>query len=288
MLLRLRGEQVSERSLELNVMGEAVNHVRRAYGRAYLVGYTTRQEADHGIDVSIEAPGKIVAAFQFKAPKKKRDGSYVFRICERCWVCGNPNIKRPRYFVANVLNVLGVQPSCINQHILLCMTALALKHSTNLDVYYALPLVSTYSELEQRVPNLLQYTILIPVLSLPTKTLLDCKSHTISISMLGGNPNNVTITINSKPVKLPKESYTTLEELLKKKLEKEKELPDARQVIHIPTDELKKLLRKVLLSEGTENHEDQEKLVEALTKISFSYRGTALVAKKTNEEILQK
>ena len=162
---------------------------------------------------------------------------------------------------------------------LLFMTALVLKHSTNLDAYYALPSIHTYSELEQRVPNLLQYTVLIPVLTLP-RTLLDCRKHTISIRVPRENVNSMTITVSSEPIELPRESYTTPDELLKKKLERE-ELPEAKQEIHISIDELKRLLKEAL-SEDI-GKEKREKLAEGLTKISFSYRGTALVAKKFSE-----
>ncbi len=101
------------------------------------------------------------------------------------------------------------------------MMVLVLKHSTNLDVYYAPPSIHTYNELEQRVPNLPRYTVLIPVLTLP-RTLLDCRKHIISIKVPGGNVNSMTITVSSEPIELPRESYTTLDELLKK-LEREKQ-----------------------------------------------------------------
>jgi len=275
---RLRGDQVSERSLEFNVLSEAVNAVRRVYGKAYLVGYTTRQEAYHGLDASIEAPGNMLAAFQFKAPKRS-GGRYVFTIGGRCWVCSNPSIGgRRRESVAEVLRELGISRDCINQHILLYATSIALKRSIGLDVCYALPLVSTYSELEQYVPNLMKRTIVIPVLNLPT-ALLDCKSHKILIEVPGGDAKNAVVYVQSEPMKLPRESYMLFDDMLEKKLKEEKNLPEARQTIHIPVDELRAMLRQAFAQV-----EGGERLAEALTRISFTYRGTALTVKRAEEE----
>lgn len=274
---RLRGDQVSERSLEFNVLSEAINAVRRVYGKTYLVGYTTRQEAYHGLDVSIDAPGKVLAAFQFKVPKRSGN-KYVFTIGGRCWVCSNPNIGgQRRKSVIEVLRELGISRDCINQHILLYAASTALK-SIGLDVYYALPLASTYSELEQYVPNLIQYTILIPVLNLPS-VLLDCKTHKILVEVPGGDARNAAVYVQSEPMKLPRESYMLFDEMLEKKLKEEKSLPEARQTIHIPIDELRTVLRQAFAQV-----EGGERLAEALTRISFTYRGTALAVKRAEGE----
>ena len=42
--LSLKGRKVSERSLEFNVLSEALEYIRRSLGKAYIVGYTTRQK----------------------------------------------------------------------------------------------------------------------------------------------------------------------------------------------------------------------------------------------------
>ena len=294
--LRLRREDVSERSLEFNVLSEAVERIRRIYGKAYIVGYTTRQEAQHGLDVSINAPGKILSAFQFKAPKAKKGNTYIFSIGDRCWVCSNPNIKKRRdqpgtlaQQIEQLLGQLGLPASCANQHTLLYAVALVFKTKLGIDVHYALPLVKTYAELEQRIPGILQYTISIPVLSLPITTITDCTPHKINITIQGGNPSNTTITIQSKPIKLPQNAYTTLDQLLEEHLKKET-LPEAKQEIHIPTEELQELLRRKLLEEAEKQGlppnqlEKIEKLATALTKINFTYRGTILTTKKQEKQ----
>jgi len=267
--IQLRSDLVSERSLELNVLSEAVNDLRRVYVKAYLVGYTARQEANHGLDVSIDAPGRVLAAFQFKAPKKRAGDTYVFVIGERCWTCGNPNVRRRR-LIAEVLKELNIEQGCINQHMLLYIVAYALKLKIGLDVYYALPLVWTYSELERYVPHLLQRTVVIPVLSLPT-TLLDCRRHRILVEVLGGSARSATVLVQSEPVKLPRGSYMLLDELLKKlELEGEKGLPEAKQTIHISIEELEAALRQIL------PEREGRRLAEALAQVSFTYRGMAL------------
>jgi len=274
---KLKSDQVSERGLEFNVLSEAINTVRRVYGKAYLVGFTTRQEAYHGLDVSIDAPGNMLAAFQFKAPKRS-GGRYVFTIGGKCWVCSNPSIGgRRRESVAEVLRELGISRDCMNQHILLYVTSIALK-LIGLDVYYALPLVSTYSELEQYVPNLMKRTVLIPVLNLPA-TLLDCKTHKILVEVPSGDARNAVVYVHSEPIKLPKESYMLFDEMLEKKLKEEKNLPEARQTIHIPVDELRTMLKQAFTQV-----EGGERLAEALTQISFTYRGTMLTVKRVEEE----
>jgi len=278
MNIRLRGEKVSERSLELNVLSEVLNRAREVYGRAYLVGYTAHQEAGHGLDVSIEATGKILAAFQFKTPENKGGYRYEFRIGEKCWVCTNPNLKRnqPKW-VTEVLKMLNIRWKCFNQHILLYALASVLKLKFGFDVHYALPLIRTYSELEHHAPNLSQRTVIIPVLNLPS-ILLDCNPHKIVVEAPGGNARNVTVSVQSRYMKLPKESFMFLDELLEKRLEKEEELPKGGRRIHIPSSELKAILRQ-RFAEG----ENGKKLSDALTQVSFTYKGTAIATGKTTE-----
>jgi len=272
----LRRSEISERSLELNVMGEALDKVRKLYSKAYIVGYTTRQEAYHGLDISIEVPSNgsstVLAAFQFKAPKK-RNGEYVFEIGRRCWVCSNPSIKRRQgESITEMLKRLNIPPNCINQHVILYIIALNMKNEGGVDVYYALPLISTYDELAQYVPHTLQRTVLIPVLKLPTTQ--PCRTHKIRIRVPGGNVKNVVVWVNSEPVRLPRESYVFFDELLEK-LSERKELPKIKPKIHISIDKLKAILRDVFAK-----IENGEKLAEALVQVSYTYRGSALAVGK--------
>ena len=79
--------KVSEKSLELNVGAELLMQLRGPWGRrkAYLRGLTQREESQEGVDFFAElAPGTMLFAFQFKAPKGDREWEpYRFTIQRR-------------------------------------------------------------------------------------------------------------------------------------------------------------------------------------------------------------
>ena len=81
------GMKVSEKSLELNVGAELLMLLRGPWGmrKAYLRGLTQREESQEGVDFFAElAPGTMLFAFQFKAPKGDREWEpYRFTIQRR-------------------------------------------------------------------------------------------------------------------------------------------------------------------------------------------------------------
>lgn len=284
----LRGRKVSERSLEFNVLSEVLERVRRFIGKAYIVGYTTRQEAFHGLDASIDAPGVILAGYQFKAPSSGRNNIYKFRIGDRCWICSNPRIgssKNPRKEIIESLRKLGLPDTCVNQHTILYATAVVFETRMNIPIYYALPLIRDYVELEQRIPGITNYTVLIRVRDLPIRTVLDCNKHIIEVNLSAGNINNISINIySSKYEKLPRDKYIILGKMLEKLLDI-KDLPEAKQTIHLDPEDLQQILEKELRKrakqEGLEPNLSEKAgiLAKAITMISFSYRGRAIVLK---------
>ena len=286
MAIRLRGEKISERSLEFNVMSEMINSIRSIVRNAYIVGYTARQEAYHGLDVSIGAPGNLVlGGYQFKAPSRKRANNYYFRIGDRCWICSNP-----RQEIIEALRKHGLSESCVNQHSILYMTSMILEQKLGTPVYYALPLIHTYSELEQRILNILDYTILIRVLDIPLKTVLDCTRHNIEITLPPTGPNNAIVNIYSEPIKIPKGKIKTLHETINEQLKKLNNLPknpgpkhfDVEEVKAIVKQEVKRKIREEELS--PELAEKARKLFNILAEeISFSYRGRAIVIKPSQQ-----
>jgi len=286
-LLLPRSEKVSERSLEFNVLSEALDIIHKLLGNAYIVGYTTRQEAYHGLDVSINAPGMVIAAYQFKAPTSGRGDTYRFTIGNRCWICSNPRLgsrSHPRREIAEVLRRLGLSESCVNQHTLLYTTSIVLENIMNIPVFYAFPLVRSYTELEQRIPGIIDYTVLIRVRDMPIRTVLDCRPHRVEVVLPANNPNNITILIRSEPEELPRDKFTILSKALKELIEK-KNLPTASQYIHLEPKELQQILERELKKSAYQENLKPELieramlLAKAITMISFSYRGTALVAK---------
>lgn len=288
----LRGDKISERSLELNVLSEAIEYLRNTISKAYIVGYTARQEHLHGLDVSINAPGMIISAFQFKAPKGKNN-IYRFTIADRCWICSNPKLgsrRQPLREISKILNQYNLRVQCINQHTILYVTSILFEYMlNNAHVYYAFPLIRSYTELEQRIPRTIDFTILIRVKDMPLSTFLDCKSHKVEITIKNNNFKNISVVIRSEPIHIPSEGYITLRDLLKEKekiLEKEKiSLPETTGAIHLNPDEFKLLLEKEFIGRAEKEKIDPElidrarRLAEVLPKISFSYRGIALSIK---------
>ena len=284
----LRGRAISERSLELNVLGEALEYIRRSLGKAYIVGYTTRQEALHGLDVSINAPGVIISAYQFKAPSSGHGDIYRFRIGDRCWICSNPRLgsrRQPRREINGLLQKLGLPDTCINQHTILYAVATVLETTLNTPVYYAFPLIRDYTELEQRTPGIINYTVLIRVRDMPIRTVLDCKPHKVEVTLPANNPSNITVTIHSRPEKTPQHKYAIMSKVLDE-LAKREIQPKTMQAVHLDPENLQQILEKELSEKASQENLEPELiervklLIKAITMTSFSYRGTALTVKR--------
>lgn len=267
-----------------------MTYIRRFLPRAYIVGYTTREEAGHGLDISIDAPGITMTAFQFKAVTSGHGDTYRFRIGDRCWICSNPRVgsrRVPRNEISLILQQLGLPPGCLNQHTLLYVTSVVLE-SAGVPVYYAFPLIRSYNELESRILRILDYTILVRVRDMPIRTVLDCKFHTVEIALRNNNPNNATVTIHSEHTELPEGKYHTLSGLLEKIIEISKKAEDRKikKEIHLDPETLRQLLETEFTEKARQEELEPElrnravTLAKAITKISFSYRGTLLITKK--------
>lgn len=130
--------KVSEKSLELNVGAELLLLLRWQWGmpRAYLRGLTQQEESQEGVDFFAQLPpGTRIFAFQFKAPKGRREGEpYRFTIQRR-------------------------------QHEMLSQLAIG---STG-NVFYVLPYYVLPAKLQRYVPCLLRNTWFLPVGSMQGK-----------------------------------------------------------------------------------------------------------------------
>lgn len=276
--------KISERSLEFNILSEIIEILRKQVNKVYIVGYTTRQEAHHGIDVSINVPGRVLFAYQFKAPKSGTRNIYRFSIGDRCWICSNPRVRRQD--VDPIARALGIPSRCINQHAILYYNAFILKNYFNIDTYYVFPLIRDYYELEQRIPGITRYAVRIHVLDMPVSILLDCNSHKVIIELQSENPVQVSVNILSKPIRLPEDKYKTLDEEINNILKK-----DIKNIIRnhknidrisIKKDDAAHMLREYILRRAVEEGVEKElmeriqPLVKALTSVKFSYRGSAI------------
>ena len=131
------GKEVSEKSLELNVCAEMLQHIRTwpGCGRALWLGLTQRQERRTGLDELIKnvGPGNSLM-LQFKAPwsSSRVDNLYKFSINER------------QHEALEQLS--GRYPEA---------------------VYYVFPLYSKWIKADQHAPDLAQDTWLVPVSSIP-------------------------------------------------------------------------------------------------------------------------
>ena len=131
------GKEVSEKSLELNVCAELLQHIRSWPGceRALWLGLTQAQERRRGIDELIRNVGPgFSLMLQFKAPWPSSvvDDLYKFSINER-------------------------------QHEALGQLADEYPEA----VYYVFPLYSEWTKADQHAPDLAQDTWLVPVSSIP-------------------------------------------------------------------------------------------------------------------------
>jgi len=288
-----RDNKVSERSLEFNVLNEMIECTKRYFRKAYIVGYTTRQEAHHGLDVSINIPGYMLSAYQFKAPTSCKSRavsyctSYTFTIGNRCWVCSNPYLRhrgQARQQIINLLSSLGLRESCINQHTLLYVVSLAIETYLGANVYYAFPLVYDYYELEQRIPGITNYTVTIRVRDFPISTILDCKSHRVEITLLSPISNIVDVVVYSKPTKIPSDKIRLAAEVVEKDLKDLKRRP--RTAIHIKPEDLLDMLTREFIHKAEEEDvgkdlmERAESLAKALVGVSFSYRGLTIAVEE--------
>ena len=124
--------KVSEKSLELNVGAELLALLRGTMGmrKAYLRGLTQREESQEGVDFFAQLSSRTrIFAFQFKAPKGRREGEpYRFTIQRR-------------------------------QHEKLA----ALAGGSAGNVFYVLPYYVLPAKLQRDVPNLLDDTWFLPV-----------------------------------------------------------------------------------------------------------------------------
>ena len=136
-----RRKEVSEKSLELNVCAEMLQHIRTWPGceKALWLGLTQRQERRTGLDELIRNVGPgFLLMLQFKAPWPSSlvDTLYKFSINER---------------QHEALERLSVQnPEA---------------------VYYVFPLYSKWIKADQYAPDLAQDTWLVPVSSIPLTSL---------------------------------------------------------------------------------------------------------------------
>jgi len=275
-------DKISERSLEFNTVYEILESIRGVYRNTYVVGYTTRQEAYHGLDISIDIPGYMLMAYQFKAPIKKylenNVDVYRFRVGDTCARCTNPRLKKSTYQVRRMLNKYGLPRSCANQHVILYAMATIIKHKMNIDVYYVFPLIYSYRELESHVPGILDYTILIRVLDFPLSTVIDCRSHRVEIHLPRISSYNISVVFYSKPKEFPKDKVFIASKVIKKKIGefKMKDILTKERSFHFSPSEVK----EILLSDFYKKAEREDislskikKLVDALVSMEFSYRG---------------
>ena len=131
------GKEVSEKSLELNICAELLQHVREWPGcdRALWLGLTQAQERRTGLDELIRNVGQGFAfMLQFKAPwtTSRVDNLYKFSINER-------------------------------QHQALEQLAVPYPDA----VYYVFPLYTTWEKADRNAPDLSQDTWVVPVSSMP-------------------------------------------------------------------------------------------------------------------------
>ena len=166
------GKEVSEKSLELNVCAEMLQHIRMWPGceRALWLGLTQAQERRKGIDELIRNVGLGFALMlQFKAPwpTSHVDDLYKFSINER-------------------------QHQALEQ----------LSSQYPQAVYYVFPLYSKWAKADQHAPHLVQDTWLTPVSSIPTSLLTSQSTpssgrHRVDIERINAS---ITVTAHSPAV----------------------------------------------------------------------------------------
>ena len=255
--------RLSERTLEFNFVAEFLEGLRAQHPKAFVYGYTTRHEARHGLDLSIGIPGRVLVAFQFKAPRRTSGSVYWFTIGDRGRVrgCANPRCSGIR------VNDRVVAHPCCTQHLALILTALAISRVTGdprPPIYYAFPLVASLGELQRHVPKILERTVLANVLDFP----LVCESRKVEIGYNVGTPpwgsstlgpHNTYIRVHSKPRTLPGDRILTAEGLLDQ-LTKKTEFPKIPPELPLTPRDLIEQAEKVL--EDAESLEMLRKTLE--------------------------
>ena len=165
-------KEVSEKSLELNVCSELLQHIRSWPGckGALWFGLTQAQERNEGIDERIRNAGPGVSVMlQFKAPWATSlvDSLYKFSVNEQQHEA--------------LEDLSGKNPNA---------------------VYYVFPLFSTWSKADQHAPDLARDTWLVPVSSISLATLRSQSTpatglHQVHLERLN---SGVTATFHSPEV----------------------------------------------------------------------------------------
>lgn len=150
--------KVSEKALELNVNENLVNRIRQfggIYSRAFIYGFTLREEARHGFDSSINLPfhTNFLFSLQYKKPISRSNGRYRFMI-----------------------NTNG------SQHVLLLISSFLFGEN----IWYAFPLFIDPSELSQNSPDFLSRTYFVRITNFPENT-FDGNIHVVEIDEQSGD-----------------------------------------------------------------------------------------------------
>ena len=147
--------KISEKALELNVNENLVNKIRqfgKIYSRAFIYGFTLREEARHGFDSVINLPTNtnFLFSLQYKRPGRKSNSKYRFKING-------------------------------TQHILLLISSFRFGEN----IWYAFPLFIETSELSQNSPNFLHRTYFARITDFPRVT-FDGNAHVVEIDEQSG------------------------------------------------------------------------------------------------------
>ncbi len=163
------GKEVSEKSLELNICAEFLQHIRSWPGceRALWLGLTQRQERRTGLDELIRNVGSgFLLMLQFKAPWRSSnvDSLYKFNINER-------------------------QHEALEQ----------LANDYPAHVFYVFPLYTKWTKADQYAPDLAQDTWMVPISSLPLSMLTSQSTpasgrHRVEVERFF---SQVTVTVHS-------------------------------------------------------------------------------------------
>jgi len=152
---------ISEKSLELNITENLLRVTRNYFSRAFAYGFTLRQEARVGLDVSINLPYQSkIFCFQFKRPVS-HNPPYLYRFLI------NNNITR-------------------DQHLKLYLVSIVLHHIFRKDiVFYSFPCFSSTYQLAHFSPNFLSQTFFVSPRVMP-RGILDFNVHLVEIDSNSG------------------------------------------------------------------------------------------------------
>jgi len=176
-----------------------------------------RQEATTGLDVTINVPQfRIILGLQFKAPRSKKFILYYFRIADKA-----------RRGCSSLTYSDKIRPKCLNQHIAMLISAIALKIAYGYDpppIFYALPLIYDAQELETNATNLLNRTKFINITAFPPMTFIDCQTHEITINERTGKT-----LVHSTSTEIKAINAKELIEILRKLLEEHETIKKKKQ-----------------------------------------------------------